>query len=323
MVSAMRCTSSSVGFTVLLILGCGCAAVSSPMGGGQTDKTLPAPRALNPADVLVPEGYRIEAVATGLNFPTGVAFDNDGRAYVTESGYSYGEVWTTPRLVRVEPVSDPDRPFGPRLSTIAVEQRVDAGTDVSPALADSFLLSTSVVDVAVRARPVPTGTPSPNAFAIHAADGQLLVEAEVSPASLAAARARWHAVTRAVAYGVLALTLLFLTAPAIEWRRRGRTPRTLLASTGVLVGLLLGARTLIWFASYPIIGPSLNTPLALLPSALCLGAIVWLVIELLERRRVRDDQSHHDRANLWRALEAILGDIAANRFDPKKPIAIH
>jgi hypothetical protein len=41
-------------------------------------------------------------VATGLNFPTGVAFDNDGRAYVTESGYSYGEVWTTPRLVRVE-----------------------------------------------------------------------------------------------------------------------------------------------------------------------------------------------------------------------------
>jgi hypothetical protein len=56
MVSAMRCTSSSVGFTLVLILGCGCAAVSSPMGGGQTDKTLPAPRALNPADVLVPEG---------------------------------------------------------------------------------------------------------------------------------------------------------------------------------------------------------------------------------------------------------------------------
>ena len=32
---------------------------------------------------------------------------------------------------------------------------------------------------------------------------------------------------------------------------------------------------------------------------------------------------HHDRAALWRALEAILGDIAARRFDPKKPIVLH
>jgi len=85
-----------------LLLITGCAAASAPRGGGQTDKTLAAPRVVNPDDVLLPDGYRIEAVATGLNFPTGVAFDNDGRPHVTESGYSYGEVWTTPRLMRVE-----------------------------------------------------------------------------------------------------------------------------------------------------------------------------------------------------------------------------
>ena len=51
----------------------------------------------------MPPGYRIEAVATGLTFPTGVTFDGAGRPHVVESGYSYGEVWTTPRLLRVEP----------------------------------------------------------------------------------------------------------------------------------------------------------------------------------------------------------------------------
>lgn len=30
-----------------------------------------------------------------------------------------------------------------------------------------------------------------------------------------------------------------------------------------------------------------------------------------------------DRAILWRALHAILGDIAARRIDPYAPIAIH
>lgn len=30
-----------------------------------------------------------------------------------------------------------------------------------------------------------------------------------------------------------------------------------------------------------------------------------------------------DRALVWRAIHAILGDIAAKRFDPYAPIAIH
>jgi len=39
--------------------------------------------------------------ATGLTFPVGVAFDERGGVYVLESGYSYGEVWTTPRLLKL------------------------------------------------------------------------------------------------------------------------------------------------------------------------------------------------------------------------------
>ena len=53
-------------------------------------------------DVQVPRGYRIDVVTTGLTFPTGITFDDDGRPYVTESGYAYGEKWTPARLVRIE-----------------------------------------------------------------------------------------------------------------------------------------------------------------------------------------------------------------------------
>ena len=65
--------------------------------------SAPATRKYEPNDVAVPNGYRVEVVATGLTFPTGVAFDDSARLYVIESGYVYGEKWTTPRLLRVDP----------------------------------------------------------------------------------------------------------------------------------------------------------------------------------------------------------------------------
>lgn len=77
-----------------------CYALHPPDGGGET--AFDGTRSFNPADVALPQGYRIEAVATGLTFPTGVAFDANGQAHVVESGYAYGEVWTAPRLLRVE-----------------------------------------------------------------------------------------------------------------------------------------------------------------------------------------------------------------------------
>jgi len=78
----------------------GCFAILPSHGGGQTSAT--SARRVDPQSVALPSGYRIEVVATGLDLPTGVAFDDEGRVYVTEAGYSYGELWTTPRLVRVE-----------------------------------------------------------------------------------------------------------------------------------------------------------------------------------------------------------------------------
>ncbi len=81
------------------LLSSGCYIMRPSAGGGQHAE---ANRKANAADVAVPAGYRISVVAEGLTFPTGITFDNDGTPYVIEAGYSYGEMWTTPKLLRLE-----------------------------------------------------------------------------------------------------------------------------------------------------------------------------------------------------------------------------
>ena len=60
------------------------------------------PRHINPADIAVPPGYCIEPVITGLTFPSSVVTDEQDRVYVLEAGYSYGEDFAPPRLLRLE-----------------------------------------------------------------------------------------------------------------------------------------------------------------------------------------------------------------------------
>lgn len=69
-------------------------------GGGQIDN-IPT-RKINAGDVALMPGYKIEAVASGFTFPTAVAFDDENNLYLIEAGYSYGEVWSEPRLLRVD-----------------------------------------------------------------------------------------------------------------------------------------------------------------------------------------------------------------------------
>ena len=79
----------------------GCYALRFNDGGA--DVEFKGARQVDPAGVALPPGYRIELVAAGLDMPTGVTFDRDGQPCVVESGYSYGEVFATPRLLRLEP----------------------------------------------------------------------------------------------------------------------------------------------------------------------------------------------------------------------------
>lgn len=69
---------------------------------GAGDAIFNPPRSIDPSDVAVPPGYCIEPMAAGLTYPTSVATDDHDRVYVLESGYSYGEDFTRPRLLRLE-----------------------------------------------------------------------------------------------------------------------------------------------------------------------------------------------------------------------------
>jgi glucose/arabinose dehydrogenase len=69
-------------------------------GGGMVN--FDPPRQLDSDDIALPEGYVIEAVASNLSFPSAVTFDDEGRIYVVEAGYSYGDVRLTPKLLRIE-----------------------------------------------------------------------------------------------------------------------------------------------------------------------------------------------------------------------------
>jgi glucose/arabinose dehydrogenase len=84
---------------LFLPIPAGCYRTTLSNGGGQIVSA--PPRFTRPADIWLPPGYKIEAVAEGLNFPTGVTFDDQGRVYVLEAGYSYGEVWAKPRLLKI------------------------------------------------------------------------------------------------------------------------------------------------------------------------------------------------------------------------------
>jgi glucose/arabinose dehydrogenase len=92
-----KATWLALGFTAIATTGCYSLMPSD--GGGQTN--FSPPREVRASDVAVPSGYKIDVVATGLTFPTGVTFDDAGAVHVVESGYSYGEVFTTPRLIKV------------------------------------------------------------------------------------------------------------------------------------------------------------------------------------------------------------------------------
>lgn len=100
--SALRTHPAACLGAVLLaaVLLTGCYRLMQTDGGGMTD--FEPPRRIDPSDVLVPEGYRIEVAAVDLTFPTGVAFDAAGRPHVTEAGYAYGGWSGVPRLLRIE-----------------------------------------------------------------------------------------------------------------------------------------------------------------------------------------------------------------------------
>lgn len=58
------------------------------------------PRGFDPGDILLPEGYVAEVVASGFNAPDHCCFDDEGYCYVVESGH---KIEAAPRILKVDP----------------------------------------------------------------------------------------------------------------------------------------------------------------------------------------------------------------------------
>lgn len=82
-------------FNICLTLFCALALLTS---GARAE-----PETLSTEDVILPAGYVIEPVVTGLSYPSGIEFAPDGTMFVAEAGYSYGQHWTHPRILKVRP----------------------------------------------------------------------------------------------------------------------------------------------------------------------------------------------------------------------------
>src|SRR5688572_8613401 len=85
---------------VALFTSSACYRLTPQKGGGMVKPQQG--RTVVPADVALPDGYAIELVLEKLIFPTAVVWDDRDRLYVVEGGYSYGEVFLPPRLLRVD-----------------------------------------------------------------------------------------------------------------------------------------------------------------------------------------------------------------------------
>ena len=175
-----------------------------------------------------------------------------------------------------------------RIGTIAVEQLFGEGRLASRSPGgtrsdDSLVVETSLVPVSLRPSLAHAVTRSPYTFLIPAANGQVLLEAEVKPEDLATARENWRARTWAVVWSVLGGTLLLGCGVLMDVRRRAREPRQAVAATAGVLLLLLAARAMAWLATAPF--PTLES-LELFLTALLLAFAVWLLVDLVERRRV-------------------------------------
>jgi signal transduction histidine kinase len=186
-----------------------------------------------------------------------------------------------PRLIRIAPVVRDSA----RAATVVAEQSL--GTVQPPGVAEAFVLPTSLVPVTMRVRPqagAGAGSTRPYTFVLPASDAGFALEAEVAPADLANARARWRFVTRAAVLGVTALTLLLCAGPLLDLRQQARDVSRFVALTALLIMLVVVARAILYVALTPLAPAS--TPAELLLTTLTLAAVVWLVLDLIERRRL-------------------------------------
>src|SRR5688572_32144531 len=169
-----------------------------------------------------------------------------------------GEAWfPTPvaqglRLVYVQPVMN----SGMRVGTIAVERPLPSVASASGTSTlqgtddDAYRVPTTLAPVSIQllfegAPPASDGA----TFDVQAPSGERLLTASVSPDDLANTRERWRLATRSGALAVIAITLILLTAPLLDWRTRLQAPSTYGITVLLIVACIIAARFMFFLAA--------------------------------------------------------------------------
>jgi len=207
------------------------------------------------------------------------------------------------RLVYVTPILD----GATRLGTVATEVALPNAGEQQPRAATlapggSFWLPTRLADVRLELFAGARTRPTNNTFDVATPAGQRLVTASVSDADLAAGRDRWSDAIRSLVLITIALTVLLMAAPLLDWRNRERRPLPyFMAAVAVSVVILTG-RVLLRLASpadwsnaeifsgsgyaSTLLGSFTVSPFDFLASALAAGGIVAVAFFAVEAWRV-------------------------------------
>ncbi len=188
-----------------------------------------------------------------------------------------------PRLIHIEPIVEAAGQTTTRRGTVVVEESL--GT-LQPTPGRGFVMQSSIAPVTVRPPVIGAESQEPFSFAVRAPDGSALVAAEVERADLADARGRLRKTVRTGLLLVVAITLLLCTAPFIDRRRVAPDIGGFAIATAWLVALIVAVRFILYAALLPLAPSPGPTPLDLLFTTLTMSALVWIGVDLIERRRM-------------------------------------
>ncbi len=240
------------------------------------------------------------------------------------------------RLVYVQPLAND----GARVGTIAVERPLpsieDSGTETSSlqgADEDAFRIPTRLAPVSIQL-PFEGAPPADDAatFDVPAPTGQRLLTASVAAADLATTRERWRRATWSVMLVIIAITLLVLAAPLLDWRNRLRAPTAYTFAVLLVAACIVTARITLFtaapadwsdasvFSGAPyasaLIGSLLTSPFDFVLTAGAAVAIVLLLLYACEAWRVyawrrRESASGGGRRPMYVGSQLLAGVIVA------------
>ena len=213
------------------------------------------------------------------------------------------------RLVYVVPVLEGTT----RIGLVSAERDLDVSGRGRAAATlqgatEGYHLDTSLAPASLALPFEQTGTGDADSFEILAPSGQRLLSARVSPADLAATRTRWRQALQTITLATLALWVLFLAGPILDWRQSAPSWRDRAVAAAIIAGLLIGARLVLeitpaarWYTWALVTGEAyesslagffLSSPLDFLLSTFVLGSLVAVLFvavhggrAMLRRRR--------------------------------------